>query len=517
MFAIRRTLTLCVCASLGYLFITGVCSVFKQFKAVQARPLHELSTAELLEDALVLHNNTRGDAWIIATDPNERYESLFSAHMLKDMVKRGDLNALFDAVDEGFELEVDRRQGMGSPPLPPAGLPFMPRPLHKGERGGLDGTSCRSCHFNGGPDGGGTGTSMAFFRGDGERISKSVMRDAPALMGAGYIAILAIQMSEKLKQIRAKAISTAQYTQREIRLPLKTHGVTFGWIRADAKGEVFTDEVSGVSDDLIVRPFGWKGRHHSLVEVADESLQQHHGLQSDSRAERYQDQAQEYIGEGPMWDPDQDGVVQEIYGGHPAALAAYMTLLATPIYVTPTTLSESLDWAEGRRWFEEVRCASCHVPALRVKPQNIELLARGKYRATVKINPFTDGQEPRVRRLDYSSDLTGSIPVGNQIFLFSDLKRHRMGEALADHSPERLPDGRNVPADEWLTRPLWGLADSAPYMHDGRAQNVEEAILLHGGEAKSAVQLYQALSDRERGQLRMFLMSLSRDATLLVE
>ena len=80
-----------------------------------------------------------------------------------------------------------------------------------------------------------------------------------------------------------------------------------------------------------------------------------------------------------------------------------------------------------------------------------------------------------------------------------------------------MPDGQLVAADEWLTRPLWGLADSAPYMHDGRAQTVEEAINFHGGEAQSAVRLYQALSESERGQLRMFLMSLSRDSTLLVE
>ena len=150
MFTLKRNFPLYFYALLVSLYFMADRGISLQLEAAQARPLHELSTAELLEEALVLHNNTRGDAWIIATDPNERYESLFSAHMLKDMVKRGDLTALFDAVDEGFELEVDRQRGMGSPPLPPAGLPFMPRPLHQGERGGLDGTSCRSCHFNGG-------------------------------------------------------------------------------------------------------------------------------------------------------------------------------------------------------------------------------------------------------------------------------------------------------------------------------------------------------------------------------
>ena len=92
-----------------------------------------------------------------------------------------------------------------------------------------------------------------------------------------------------------------------------------------------------------------------------------------------------------------------------------------------------------------------------------------------------------------------------------------MGAQLADVRPEKLPDGSIVAADEWLTRPLWGLADSAPYLHDGRAQTVEEAIRLHGGEANRARELYEALSDHERAQLHMFLMTLSRRATLLVE
>ena len=103
------------------------------------------------------------------------------------------------------------------------------------------------------------------------------------------------------------------------------------------------------------------------------------------------------------------------------------------------------------------------------------------------------------------------------MFLFSDLKRHKLGDELAEARPERLPDGQEIPGDEWLTRPLWGLADSAPYLHDGRAQTVEEAILAHGGEAAVTRQLYLELSARERGQLHMFLMSLSREATLLVE
>lgn len=502
--------------TLGFFWV-WICFGLLISQTSHARPLYEQDTKEMLNEALVLHNNTRGGAWIIATDPNERYEPLFSSHILKQLADRGDFDLLFNQVDEAFEVEVDRLHGMGQHPPPPKGLPFEPRPLHSGERGGLDGTSCRSCHFNGGPDGGGTGTSVALFRGDGERLSHSVQRDAPVLLGVGYIAILARDMSQALKRERERAIETAKRIQGRARLPLRVRGVSFGWISALPTGEVFTDEVEGVNKDLVIRPFGWKGRHHDLVDLADEALQLHHGLQTGSRVGLYRDQAEDYLGSGPLSDPDRDGVIQELYGGHPASLAAYMGLLAAPIYVAPTKLSESLDWAEGRRWFDEVGCATCHVPSLRLEPRALTIKSSGTYPIEIQVNPFLHGQEPRLRRLDYSPDAYGNIRQGIPLFLFSDLKRHRLGPALAEPRDEILPQGGVVAADEWLTRPLWGLADTAPYLHDGRAQTVEEAILAHGGEAEQVRKLYEALSPRERGQLHMFLMSLSREATLLVE
>jgi CxxC motif-containing protein (DUF1111 family) len=74
-----------------------------------------------------------------------------------------------------------------------------------------------------------------------------------------------------------------------------------------------------------------------------------------------------------------------------------------------------------------------------------------------------------------------------------------------------------VPANQWLTRSLWGLADTAPYLHDGRAPSVHTAILLHGGQAQEARDNYAALSQEDQGALRVFLMSLTRPPSLFVE
>jgi hypothetical protein len=482
-----------------------------------AIPTHDFNLEEALEEALELHHNSRGEAWVKATDPLERFDNLFSTYFLKQLVERGQFDLLFQAADEAFEMEIDRAKGMGSPPMPPLGLPYPPRPIHKGERGGLDGTSCRSCHFSGGPDGSGSGTSLAMFRGDGERIDSSTLRDPPALLGVGYIVILAKQMTDDLRTQREKALAVAKRVHAPFRIELSVQGVRFGWLTVHPNGRLDTTELKGISEDLVVRPLGWKGRHHNLVELTDEALALHHGLQTDHRAQTYEAQSDVYLGSGPSWDKDQDQVIQELTGAHSAALAAYITLISAPIYTPPTKSSDSWAWAKGRAWFEQIGCASCHRPSLRVKKEALHLEAGGQFPVNIDINPFEHGQEPRVRRVDYSSNATGQIPQGVPLFLFSDLKRHDMGEALADRVDEHVSNGQVVHKRLWLTRPLWGIASTAPYLHDGRAQTIEEAILAHGGEAMRAVELYQSLADDERGQLRMFLMTLGREEVVLVE
>jgi CxxC motif-containing protein (DUF1111 family) len=85
-----------------------------------------------------------------------------------------------------------------------------------------------------------------------------------------------------------------------------------------------------------------------------------------------------------------------------------------------------------------------------------------------------------------------------------------MGPALAEPRADRGVEGQM-----WITRPLWGVARSRPYLHDGRAATLEDAILRHGGEAQGARDAYAALLDSERGALRVFLTSLTRARRLV--
>ena len=61
---------------------------------------------------------------------------------------------------------------------------------------------------------------------------------------------------------------------------------------------------------------------------------------------------------------------------------------------------------------------------------------------------------------------------------------------------------------EWRTPPLWGVAASPPYLHDGRASSLDAAVRAHGGEARKAAERYTGLSSVEQGLVLQFLQSL---------
>jgi CxxC motif-containing protein (DUF1111 family) len=92
---------------------------------------------------------------------------------------------------------------------------------------------------------------------------------------------------------------------------------------------------------------------------------------------------------------------------------------------------------------------------------------------------------------------------------YSDFLLHDMGEELADNRPDFMADGR-----EWRTQPLWGIGliptvnNHSFLLHDGRARNIEEAILWHGGEAQKSKQGFLEATSEERDNLINFINSL---------
>jgi len=117
--------------------------------------------------------------------------------------------------------------------------------------------------------------------------------------------------------------------------------------------------------------------------------------------------------------------------------------------------------------FYETGCASCHVPVME-----------------------TGGDTP-------------GIPAGIKVNLFSDLLLHRMGAGLADGIRQGEAE-----EDEFRTAPLWGLSHRDRFLHDGKSNKIEDAILRHGGQAQQARDKFVALPQAERDALLAFLNSL---------
>jgi hypothetical protein len=69
------------------------------------------------------------------------------------------------------------------------------------------------------------------------------------------------------------------------------------------------------------------------------------------------------------------------------------------------------------------------------------------------------------------------------------------------------PDDEPKPS-EWKTPALWGVADSAPYLHDGSAPTLRDAILRHRGDAKAVMQNFTALNSAQQAAVLSFLGSL---------
>ena len=128
----------------------------------------------------------------------------------------------------------------------------------------------------------------------------------------------------------------------------------------------------------------------------------------------------------------------------------------------------------GRTLFNEAQCNACHTPTLRT------------------------GAVPGL------PDLSGQV-----IHPYTNLLLHDMGPGLADNRPDFEASG-----SEWRTPPLWGIGlietvnRHTFFLHDGRARNIAEAILWHGGEAEVSKEYFRRMPRDDREALLQFLNSL---------
>jgi CxxC motif-containing protein (DUF1111 family) len=147
------------------------------------------------------------------------------------------------------------------------------------------------------------------------------------------------------------------------------------------------------------------------------------------------------------------------------ALVAFVRSLPAPVRLAG---SDSSAVEAGRRAFEEIGCTDCHRPSL------------------------------------------GGIDG-----IYSDLLLHDMGPILvsvttaAYYGPQLMSSPSLAEGTEWRTAPLWGYRDSGPYLHDGRAKNLFEAVEAHKGQSLESAERFIGLPYGTRKQIEQFLNSLA--------
>ena len=233
------------------------------------------------------------------------------------------------------------------------------------------------------------------------------------------------------------------------------------------------------ANDGTITRFGWKAQNKSLLMFAGEAYNVEMGISN----ELFPQERDETL--GCLFNATPEDTLNFTTPSAPAsnantavisdieAFANFMRMLAPPA-PSPGTAST----ANGRAIFARIGCAHCHTPS------------------------FTTG-----RMIASGSSKVPSAALSNQtVNLFSDLLVHHMGRGLADG----ITQGGAGP-DEFRTAPLWGVGQRVFFLHDGRTNNLLEAIEAHkskDSEANKVVDHFHGLKARERQDIINFLRSL---------
>lgn len=343
--------------------------------------------------------------------------------------------------------------------------------------------SCVACHFQGGVGGGG---------GAKENVLTFEAQPAPGHLEVrtGLLHKFAVdeRFSERALMLqtlfpivpKGAEIKGVCFSERHDFNPVRTQGLNStalfgaGWIdglsqkaithqRMRRSIAVIGQELSGefgsvppgrprLLADGRVGKFGWKAQFATLEEFVASACANEIGLGT-PRLE----QAKPLGGNAPApAGPDLDEAQFH-------AMLAFVSTLPRPREVTPADRREQAQADRGKALFKTVGCAACHTP-----------------------------------------DLGGVEGV------YGDFLLHRIVDNRKPYSeiPDvPMPEGHPSP-EEWKTAPLWGVADSAPYFHDGASLTLEAAIQRHEGDAASVTEAYRRLPSDDRDAVIAFLKGL---------
>ena len=422
---------------------------------------------------------------------------------------------LLEIGEEIFAARWTKLDGQGRPAATGNGAPTKRDPSHDPgfiRTSGTDSTSCADCHNQ--PTVGGAGGFVAnvFVLAqvldpvvDSVAAEFSDERNTLGMNGSGAIEMLAREMTSDLFAIRDQAIAEARSSGNAVAKSLDTKGVNFGQITAQPDGALNTSKVAGVDPDLIIKPFHQKGVVNSVRVFTVNAYNHHHGMEA---VERFgigqKDNKGNLITTN---DFDEDGVPDELSIGDITASTIFQAAMNTPGRVIPDDAARRDAAQRGEARFAAIGCTDCHKPALTLNT-----------RLFVEPNPFNPPGNLRLQDVarPYTFDLTSDIPKprlersggGAIVRAYTDLRRHVIAD---DQDPffrnERLVQS-GVPVDQFITRKLWDVGNTAPYGHRGDLTTITEAVLHHAGEARPQRERFAALTKDQQAEIIEFLKQL---------
>jgi len=335
-------------------------------------------------------------------------------------------------------------------------------------------------------------------------------RRSPGLFGAGYLEMLAREITADLQAIRDRMRPGETAA-------LISKGINFGRLTRRAEGSWDVSQVEGLSwqsvvsmnpsdpPSLVIRPWHQAGSVVSLREFSNNAFNQHHGMQS---TERF----------GIDKDPDGDGITNELTRADITAVAVFQAVMAVPGRVIPNDPEIERAVAVGERVFDRIGCGACHMPRLTLSksswtytepnPYNpVQNLRAGEAR-TIGVN-LIDPRLPQPR-LSASKRDPGVIDVP----AYTDFKLHDICspdsqgyESLDQNQPAWSPRFRQSNR-RFLTKRLWGVGNEPPFFHHGLFTTLRQSVLAHHGEAESSRASFVRSSEYERDSLIEFLKGL---------
>lgn len=337
-------------------------------------------------------------------------------------------------------------------------------------------------------------------------------RHTPGMFGAGYIEMLAREITMDLQRIRDGM------RRGETRV-LVSKGIEFGRITRREDGLWDVREVTGLPRQslitatpldpptLVLRPWHQAGNSVSLRDFTNTSYHHHHGIQA---IERF----------GANLDPDGDGYTNELTRADVTAATVFQAVMAVPGQVIPNDPKVERAILRGQQLFNtSFQCARCHVPELPLSRQGWTFTEPGPFNPMGNLRTG-DTRTLRVDLNDRSLPLPRLAPKDprDEVMMvpaYTDFKLHDVSGEADDMPAEALDMNWPVWAAKFpagnkrfLTRRLWGIANSGPYFHHGLFSTMRQAVLGHAGEAIASRKAFQGAPKDDQDALIEFLKSL---------